>query len=157
MSVASTATPQPVDPRDTQMDEARAAFGELLGAERRLRGRDQHRHDGLSHAQVRALFLLGREREATAGQIARHAELSAASVTGMLDQLESAGVVERRRSEEDRRVCVVTLTAGGRALADEKRERWRALWHEQLADLPAEDLVSAVRVVRRMARALDAL
>jgi DNA-binding MarR family transcriptional regulator len=151
--VSATAT----DPREAQMDDARAAFGELLGAERRLRGRDQHRHDGLTHAQVRALFLLSREREATAGEIARHAELSAASVTGLLDHLESEGVVQRRRSTEDRRVCVVTLTDSGRALVEEKRERWRALWNEQLADLPPEDVEAAVRVMRRMARAIDAL
>ncbi|MEA2459210.1 MAG: MarR family transcriptional regulator, organic hydroperoxide resistance regulator [Thermoleophilaceae bacterium] len=155
MSTATTAAA--ADPRDIQMDEARAAFGELLGAERRLRGRDQHRHDGLSHAQVRALFLLRDEHEATAGQIAKHAELSAASVTAMLDQLEAVGVVERRRAEEDRRVCVVTLTDSGRALVEQKRELWRELWHEQLADLPAEDLAAAVRVMRRMARAIDAL
>jgi DNA-binding MarR family transcriptional regulator len=153
----STVTAAAEQPREAQMDEARVALGELLGAERRLRSRDQHRDDGLSHAQVRALFLLGKEREATAGEIARHAELSAASVTAMLDHLETAGVVERRRSEEDRRVCVVTLTDSGRALVDEKRERWRALWQEQLADLPERDIAAAVRVMRRMSQAIDAL
>ena len=75
----------------------------------------------------------------------------------MLDHLEDAGVVERRRGEQDRRVCVVSLTDSGRALVDEKRERWRALWQEELADLPEEDVAAAVRVMRRMARALDAL
>jgi DNA-binding MarR family transcriptional regulator len=139
------------------MDEARAAFGELLGAERRLRGRDQHRTDGLSHAQVRALFVLRQEHEATAGAIAKHADLTPASVTGMLDHLEAEGVVERRRSTEDRRVCVVSLTESGRELVDRKRERWRALWQEHLADLPDDDIAAAVRVMRRMARAIDAL
>lgn len=154
MSAAGAAA---AEPRDLPLDEARAAFSELLGAERRLRGRDQHRHDGLSHAQVRALFVLSREREATAGEIARHAELSPASVSGMLDHLEATGVVERRRGEQDRRVCVVSLTDSGCALVEAKRERWRALWDEQIADVSGEELAAAVLVMRRMAAAIDAL
>ena len=45
-----------------QLDELRAAFGELMGAERRLRGRDPRRPGELSTAQVRALVQLGQGR-----------------------------------------------------------------------------------------------
>ena len=68
--------------REDVLEELRSAFGELLGAERRLRGRDQHRKGGheLSHHQIRALFHLAKEPEVTAGCLAKNAELSPADV-----------------------------------------------------------------------------
>jgi MarR family transcriptional regulator, organic hydroperoxide resistance regulator len=143
--------------RERVVDEVRCAFGEVLGAERRLRGRDQHRERKLSHAQVRALFVLGGQDEVTAGQLAKAAELTPASVTAMLDHLEDQGIVERRRSVEDRRVVVVSLTAQGRELLAEKRARWRQLLDETLAGLSDEELAAGARVMHRLAGVLDAL
>ena len=104
--------------REALLEDLRGAFGEMLGAERRLRGRDQHRRAGgeLSHHQIRALFHLAKEDEVTAGCLAKNAELSPASMTAMLDQLEEWGFVARRRSAEDRRQVLVSLTDEGRDL-----------------------------------------
>jgi DNA-binding MarR family transcriptional regulator len=143
--------------REPALDELRAAFGELLGAERRLRGRDQHREDKLTFAQVRALFILADREEATAGQLAKAAELNPASVTGMLDHLEREGIVTRRRSERDRRSVLVSLTESGREMLDAKRERWRTIWNEHLETFPPEDLAAAGRVLRRISTMLDDL
>ena len=73
-------------------------MGELFGAERRLRGREQQQGRGLTHSQLRALIVLGKTDEVTAGDLAKSADLNPASVTAMLDHLESSGIVERRRS-----------------------------------------------------------
>src|SRR3954452_2235972 len=112
----------------TEATEAvRLAFVELMGAERRLRARDQKCGPGeLTQGQIRALFTIDVKGEATAGELAKAAELSPASVSTMLDHLERDGIIERRRSETDRRVVVVSLTPKGRGLLEEKRERWRA-------------------------------
>ena len=67
--------------REQLADELRRAVGDLMRAERRLRSRDPGRGDGLSYAQVRALLLLEDSEEATAGQIAKAADLTPASVT----------------------------------------------------------------------------
>ena len=148
MSVHATAT-----------DELRLAFVELMGAERRLRGRDQHRDDKLSFAHVRALFKLadGEADEMTAGQLAKVAELNPASVTGMLDHLERDGIVERHRSESDRRCVVVRLTDSGRDLLEHKRALWRELWEQRLAELSDDDVATAARVMREIAAMLDSL
>jgi DNA-binding MarR family transcriptional regulator len=143
--------------REPALDELRAAFGELLGAERRLRGRDQHREDKLTFAQVRALFILADREEATAGQLAKAAELNPASVTGMLDHLEREDIVTRRRSERDRRSVLVSLTESGREMLDAKRERWRTIWNKHLEAFPPEDLAAAGRVLRRISTMLDDL
>lgn len=135
----------------------REEFSHLLGAERRLRGRDQQRAAGeLSFAHVRALFALGHE-EATAGEIAKAAQLSPATVTGMLDELEEAGIVTRRRSATDRRVVLVSLTEEGRALLDHKRARWSAMWERALADVSEADLEATAHVMRAIAETFDAL
>jgi MarR family transcriptional regulator, organic hydroperoxide resistance regulator len=143
----------------TEATEAvRLAFVELMGAERRLRARDQKCGPGeLTQGQIRALFTIDVKGEATAGELAKAAELSPASVSTMLDHLERDGIVERRRSEDDRRVVVVTLTASGRALLAAKRERWRARGREALEGVSEEHLLAAADVMHRMATMLDGL
>lgn len=137
--------------------ELRAASSDLLAAERRLRSRDPQRPGGLSYAQVRALVMLGDAEEATAGQLARAADLTPASVTALLDQLERQGMVERRRDPADRRVVVVALTPAGRELLAEKRSRWRARWEEATAGFSDADLAAAAAVMRAMARMFDGI
>ena len=144
--------------RDEAVARLREEFGHLLGAERRLRGREQHRAEGeLSFAHVRALFALGEREEATAGEIAKAAQLSPATVTGMLDDLEAAGIVSRQRSATDRRVVLVSLTGEGWTLLERKRARWRELWDGGLADVSDADLDAAARVMRAIADTFDAI
>ena len=61
------------DRRAEALAAVREELGGLMGAERRLRGRDQHRKtdDGLTIAQVRALFALDKSEAATAGRSPR--------------------------------------------------------------------------------------
>jgi DNA-binding MarR family transcriptional regulator len=72
---------------------------------------------GLSAPQLTCLRHLGRQGERTAGQIARGIAVSQATVTGIVDRLEKSGLVGRRRSEKDRRIVHVELTARGREVA----------------------------------------
>ncbi|HET6508446.1 MAG TPA: MarR family transcriptional regulator [Baekduia sp.] len=139
-------------------EAVRLAFVELMGAERRLRARDQKCAKGeLTQSHIRALFAIDKSGEATAGDLAKAAELSPASVSAMLDHLERDGIVERHRSEHDRRVVVVRLTDSGRTLLEEKRALWRRRGAEALADVSDHDLLAAADVMHRMARLLDEL
>ncbi len=93
----------------------------------------------------------------TAGQLARSADLKTATGTAMLDHLETADVVQRVRSTEDRRVCNVSLTPQGWELLERKLASWRALWEEKLAGIPDPELDSAAQVTRRVADMYDGL
>jgi MarR family transcriptional regulator, organic hydroperoxide resistance regulator len=137
------------------MAELRAAFSELLGAERRLRGRNPARKGELSNAQVRALFHLAEGEACTSGELAKRAELSPASMTTMLDQLEADGIVERHRSETDRRQVFVTLTTAGHEALHARRQAWEQLWREELKSHPVEDIEAAARVMRSLAQMID--
>jgi len=146
-----------VSARSAALDEVQQGLRQLLGAERRLRCRDQHRDTGeLSPSHMRALFAIGHE-ETTAGEIARAAQVSPAAVTAMLDELEADGIVSRRRGEADRRCVLVSLTDAGHVVLDDARRRWRARWEDALQDVPADDLQAAAGVMRAIAQLLDEL
>ncbi len=147
--------------RAEAITSARGALGELLGAERRLRARDQQRRDKLTYAQARALLALaesgGTDADVSAGQLARAADLHPATVTAMLDLLEEEGVVTRRRSVTDRRSVLVALTPEGQALLERKRDEWHAQWDDVLEDIDAEDIATAARVMSRLAAVFTGL
>jgi DNA-binding MarR family transcriptional regulator len=131
-----------------------AALSELLGAERRMRGRLK---GDLTISHVRALGWLEREGPDTPGQIARVTDLNPASVTGLLDGLERAGLIVRERGRQDRRLVLVSITDDGREVLARKREMWEACWREALRDLPAEQVDAACFVLRRLTALYDAV
>jgi MarR family transcriptional regulator, organic hydroperoxide resistance regulator len=148
---------QPAGEYRSEIEALRLALAHMSGAERRLRGRDHNRPGELTFAQLRALAALGREREMTAGQLARSADLNPATVTAMLDHLEAAEIVARHRSTEDRRVCNVSLTPQGWELLERKLAGWQSLWEEKLAGVSDRDLEAAARVVGQVGALYDAI
>jgi DNA-binding MarR family transcriptional regulator len=134
-----------------EIDTLRAAFGELMGAERRLRGRDPR------HAQIRTLVLIAKDEEVTAGSLAKRADLSPGAMTALLDQFEQDGVITRRRSETDRRQVIVSLTDKGRACLARKRETWDEAWRGLTEHHSDEQLAAAAAVMHDIAGLLDSL
>ena len=143
--------------RDAALAGLREEFGALLGAERRLRSRDSHRKEegGLTNAQVRALFVLGAHEESTAGEIAERARLSPGAVSGMLDELEEAGIVSRVRCADDRRRVLVNLTDTGRKVLGERKRRWTKRWEDAMEGVDDRDIEAAAEVMRRIAASLE--
>jgi DNA-binding MarR family transcriptional regulator len=131
------------------------SFKSAIGAVRRMRGREQRRHDELSDAQYTLLFSLLDGRPLSATELAEAADLSPASVTEMLDGLAAAGLVERGRSERDRRVVLTTLTARGVALVRERHARIEPRWLQALSEFSDEELLTAARVLDRVREMFD--
>jgi MarR family transcriptional regulator, organic hydroperoxide resistance regulator len=139
----------------SELELLRSALARMSAAERRLRGRDHKRAGELTVAQLRSLAALGREREMTAGQLARSADLNPATVTAMLDHLEAANIVERRRSTEDRRVCNVSLTPEGWELLQQQLAGWQSVWEQKLAGVSDRDLAITARVIAQITDLYD--
>lgn len=137
------------------IERLRHAMHVFIASERRLRGRYQRSGESLSQAHLRALFVLTTEHEATAGRLAREAELNSASVTAMVDQLEARGLVQRRRDGQDRRSIRVSLTDQGRSEVAEQEARWRRRLAEAFADTTDADLEAASRVLERLAAVFE--
>lgn len=71
---------------------------------------------GLTYPQYIVLMALWEREEVNVGDLADRLGLPPSGVTPVLDRLEAAGLVLRRRGTEDRRLVVVALTDEGRAL-----------------------------------------
>jgi MarR family transcriptional regulator, organic hydroperoxide resistance regulator len=103
----------------------------------------------LSPAQCHVLHLIEPDRPIPMGQLAETLACDASNVTGLVDRLESRGLVRRRASAEDRRVKVLVLTPTG--------SRLRALLVDRMAAPPAalerlsqREQRELVRILRRL-------
>ncbi|MFJ3669473.1 MarR family winged helix-turn-helix transcriptional regulator [Streptomyces sp. NPDC090106] len=65
-----------------------------------------------------ALRRAGEPYERAPGELAAHTMVTTGAMTKRLDRLERAGLVTRRRSEDDQRARIVALTRPGRELVD---------------------------------------
>jgi len=72
---------------------------------------------GLTDAQWKPLLMLKMGRADTAFELAREMSIDAGAMTRMVDRLAAKGLVERLRSETDRRVVHLRLTPEGEAAA----------------------------------------
>ncbi len=146
---------------DPERDEATQALGRAfkaaLAALRRMRGRERQVTGELSDAQFSVLFCLRDEPERSSGDIALAADLSPASATEMLEGLEQAGLVQRMRSERDRRVVLSSLTAHGRELVEQRHTKHEPLFRAAVADFTAEELRTTAAVLDRLRQMFDEL
>jgi MarR family transcriptional regulator, organic hydroperoxide resistance regulator len=152
---APTKTKQPARARDQAVAQLRLAHRGMMAATRRLRGRDTHRHGELSFAQYHLLSGLADHDELSAGELALAADLSPATVTQMLDSLAEMGLVERTRSERDRRVVNCALTTRGRELLAERHAHLGERWKAALAEFSNQDLATAAAVLDRLRTMID--
>ena len=133
------------------------AFKRAMVAVRRLRGRETHRPGQVSYAQYSLLFGLTGMGERSARELADHTDLSPGTVAQMLEHLETAGLVKRTRSADDRRVVRSVLTERGAAVVAERQAQMEPRWQAALAEFSDSDLVAAGRVLNRLADYFDAL
>jgi DNA-binding MarR family transcriptional regulator len=121
-----------------------------MAAVRRLRGRETRRPGELTDAQYSLLFCLRHESQMSVRELADAAELSPASVTEMLDGLAAVGLVERHRSDRDRRVVFTALTDSGRGLVEERRARLEPRLRAALDPFEDHELRAAAAVLDRL-------
>jgi DNA-binding MarR family transcriptional regulator len=107
---------------------------------------------GLTPVHTKALLDLDPDQPAPMRRLAAQLSCDASYVTNIVDRLEERGYVERRLSNEDRRVKEVVLTAAGR---DARNEIHEALHKppESLAQLSAADQRTLRNIVRRITSA----
>jgi MarR family transcriptional regulator for hemolysin len=136
----------------------RAAFGALLSRTyRQWRRAADLRLQPFDLTEATWLPLI---RIARASEPPRQKDLAASlfvdnsSVVRLLDNLEAAGLVERREGE-DRRAKIIVLTPRGRAIADRVEAAARKVRTDALAGLSDKDVETAIRVLEHVCRALD--
>lgn len=74
---------------------------------------------GLTYTQYIAMMVLWERGEVSVKSLGERLYLDSGTLTPMLKMLESKGFVQRKRSKEDERVLLVSLTERGAALREE--------------------------------------
>ena len=145
----------PMSTTDIRLDDSLIALRRILRATE-IYARDLAQTAGLTPAQLRVLQIVQGVESATPKALARQMGISQATVTALVDKLVAHGLVERLRSETDRRQVNVAVTPAGRGtLADapDALQQRYARAFEGLADWEQAQLVSSLE---RVAAMLDA-
>jgi DNA-binding MarR family transcriptional regulator len=143
--------PDPADPPDA---ERRA----LLKAVRRLaraldiQSRRIDRAAGLTLPQYVVLSAVRELGNGTSGVIAREADLSPATVVGILDKLEAKGLIARARSTVDRRSVHSRLTDAGCAMLARVPFPLGPEIEAAFAAMPPAERSRTIAAVRELAR-----
>ena len=77
----------------------------------------------LTKLQAQALHILAYDGPRSMSELAQTLACDASNVTGLIDRLETRGLVERRSVPSDRRMRMLALTAAGARLHHRLRER----------------------------------
>ncbi len=95
-------------------------------------------------------FLHDKDR-ITSKELGERTQLDSATMTGILDRLEKAGLIERLPHPSDRRAIIVGLTEGGRSVANEtyqEIERANRVFLQALSDKEQITLKEMLKKVR---------
>ena len=143
---------------DVSAEEIARAADALFIAMRRARSAGAEHFGGLSLAQVALLEPLSTETDIPVGRLAGSADVSVPTATRMLQQLETKGIVLRRRSPEDERRVLVSLTDEGARLLSTLQTRLRerqALAYEAFTPEERGQLVTLMSRLTRLVSDTD--
>ncbi|WP_439620181.1 MarR family winged helix-turn-helix transcriptional regulator [Hyphomonas sp.] len=112
---------------------------------------------GMTRSQWWMLAFLSRRDGMKQGALAADLDLTKVAVGGLIDRMESAGLVERRSDQRDARAKRIFLTGKGKSLVNRIRSQVEAVETEILStvteeqlDVAAEALVSIKRQLLEM-------
>jgi DNA-binding MarR family transcriptional regulator len=100
----------------------------------------------LSRTEASVLAALS-ERPWRITELAARERITQPGITLLVNRLEQRGWAKRQVDSSDRRVVHVTITPAGEAARARLRAEYRALFHEEMATLPDEDLCTLSRAI----------
>lgn len=115
----------------------------------RLSAHLRHASD-VNETDFTALTALSVEPGLTAGELAQRLERSPAATSSVLDRLEAAGHLERRRDDADRRRVTLWLTERPERVARSALAPLLALLDAEFADADDEEIAQVAGAVRRV-------
>lgn len=134
-----------------ELSTAVVAFHEAVGA-----------YLGVSAVDQRALGIIGAVGPLSAGALATEIGLTPGAVTGMVDRLERAGLVERTPDPADRRRVVISVAVRGRGVFGEvfaglsaAMNAMVARYSEQEQQVIADYVTRTIDILREQTRELS--
>ena len=111
---------------------------------------------GLIAPQLVVIDTLRKGGEMSPSAIARTVSLSQATITSILDRLTQAGLVERVKSDKDKRVVLAQLTDKGREAGDNSPELLQAGFMRSFRTLQPWEQNMLIASLQRIAELMDA-
>ncbi|PKN52466.1 MAG: MarR family transcriptional regulator [Deltaproteobacteria bacterium HGW-Deltaproteobacteria-13] len=105
----------------------------------------------ITSVQAMVLGFLDKEDQITSSALGKRTELDSATLTGILDRLETAGFIERKGNSDDRRSIRIHLTKKGKVMS---REATRVITEanseflEVLTDSQKRELLGIINKLR---------
>jgi DNA-binding MarR family transcriptional regulator len=96
------------------------------------------------------LFALGKHEGQSQTELAKKLYLKAATITVMLNRMESSGIIERRTDPNDQRISRVYLTGQGKKILGEVRETLKNIEVECFSNFTAEEQLLLRRLFIQM-------
>ncbi|MEM9997571.1 MAG: MarR family transcriptional regulator [Bacteroidota bacterium] len=137
-----------IDP--ATLDAFTAALRRLGGRFTAIAAAHGAAHATLGKQDLLAIGVLGLEGAVRMGDLAERLGIRQSAVTPIIDRLEEAELVERQRSEADRRVWLAALTEAGTQVYDQEDVIYRQTAAEMLAPLDANERATLVRLLAKM-------
>jgi DNA-binding MarR family transcriptional regulator len=109
----------------------------------------------VSAPQLHCLLALSEQGPLHPSQIAKYIMVKSSTVTGIIDRLESKGLVSRSRNSPDRRVINIQLTEEGKALARTAPFPIQQKIVDGLKKLPKHEIAQIVESLYKLTQMLD--
>jgi DNA-binding MarR family transcriptional regulator len=113
------------------------------------------RETGLTPSQLVFMQILDEQLEQTAGYVAARMGITQATTTVVLQKLESAGYIARRRGDKDRRQALLSLTEAGRRLLISAPDASHVQFQSGFSALKDWEQMSLIASLERVAEMLD--
>lgn len=101
----------------------------------------------INSQQMGVLFSLKSNMASTPFELSKLLGIDTGLMTRLLDKLEAKGLLERFRSVDDRRVVNLTLTAKGKAIADQIPEISPAVLNARLKNFTKDEFEELIRLL----------
>ena len=121
-----------------------------------LYGRDLARESGLTPVQFRVLQIVAETGQTTPKAISTRMGVSQATITVLIDRLVAKDMVERRRSETDRRQTNIVITETGATTVRDAPDPLQQKYVRQFESLRDWEQSMVVTVLERVAAMMDA-
>lgn len=111
---------------------------------------------GLTGPQLVVMRTISAHRDITVGGVARQVSLSQATVTNIIDRLETRGLVQRIRSSQDKRKVTVSITEAGQELLDKKPTFLQEKFIQDFVQLQQWEQLQILSSLQRLATMMGA-
>ena len=107
---------------------------------------------GVTPVQYALLKVLWEKDNQSGAELGERLQLDSATITGVLDRLEHAGLIERQAHVSDRRINRIVLTERGRELQPSLDRELDQINYDFLSKFPPDDAQRLRELLRAMAQ-----